>query len=156
MCHRPFYCNITAKVFANRGWKTIESHKSKTKTDSYCCNNFSQIFKQRFRFVLNLVTTSVNKLSVLPTCQPSLPTSLFFLNSNGKIYTGTQAQFTLPKLGVMSEQHVLEKNGTARSITLENKVALTLLRQVRANYIFYFPSAPSSACMRNTVAWIMC
>ena len=84
MCHRPFYCNITAKVFANRGWKTIESHKSKTKTDSYCCNNFSQIFKQRFRFVLNLVTTSVNKLSVLPTCQPSLPTSLFFFEQQWK------------------------------------------------------------------------
>ena len=30
---RPFLHNVTARVFANRGWKTIGSHKGKTKTD---------------------------------------------------------------------------------------------------------------------------
>ena len=32
--YRPFYCNVTTQVFANQDWKTMESHKCKTKTDN--------------------------------------------------------------------------------------------------------------------------
>ncbi len=34
--HRPFYNKVTARVFANQGWKTMGSHKYKANTDSHC------------------------------------------------------------------------------------------------------------------------
>ncbi len=54
--YRPFFCNVTAQVFANPGWKTMEPINAKQKQITTVCNNVTQIFKISAEFIENKAT----------------------------------------------------------------------------------------------------
>ena len=105
---RPFYGNVTAQVFANPGWKTMESHKCKSKTDHSVCNNvqtYSNIvlilltwkqlimggilFNWKFAGILDFVKTSVNTIECFTNIRPTKPTKAVCLSTKERSITGT-------------------------------------------------------------------
>ena len=54
--YRPFFCNVTSRVFANPGWKTMESHNANQKQIATVCNNGKKSFKHSVDFVKNKTT----------------------------------------------------------------------------------------------------